>query len=312
MSFGILVAVVCSFSVFHRHGQVQVFVAALLGWGVLGVLVKAVVRHAAPRINAALAGPPFNGPLDDPDIFEKFVSISWHLFFHLTSTVWALYLMAGPEPWFDRPEGWCGLPGKLLDLRFSQSLHLFYITHAAVRITNTFTHRFMEKRRNDYMVMNVHHLVTLAAILISHMYHMNRAGLVVLYLHDASDVVIEVGKVIQYLRLEGRRCLYLAEIWFTLIVVSWAYFRLYLFPTKLFPVAWSDGRRAVVVNAGDSYNNDAVFWAVNLCLWSLALMHLYWFTLILRIGVRKLSASETFCHSSRFVHDDRSTKGKTA
>jgi ceramide synthetase len=62
-------------------------------------------------------------------------------------------------------------------------------------------------------------------------YRLTRAGSVILALHDASDVFLEIGKMSKYCGAES-----LASISFVLFALSWVVLRLIYYP---FWILWS-------------------------------------------------------------------------
>ena len=52
-------------------------------------------------------------------------------------------------------------------------------------------------------MMYVHHVVTIALVWGSYSYNYVRIGTVVLYLHDLSDIMVDLLKLTNYMKLEG-------------------------------------------------------------------------------------------------------------
>ena len=60
-----------------------------------------------------------------------------------------------------------------------------------------------------------------------------RVGVLVLFVHDFSDIFVDLLKMVNYLKLENRRGLFASEIAYIVCVLSWVYFRLYEFPFRV-------------------------------------------------------------------------------
>merc|ERR1740130_1597410 len=60
-----------------------------------------------------------------------------------------------------------------------------------------------------------------------------RFGLMVLLVHDLSDIPIDLLKLTNYLKLEDKAGFFIVEIVFALNLCSWIYLRLYTFPVKI-------------------------------------------------------------------------------
>jgi hypothetical protein len=112
---------------------------------------------------------------------------------------------------------------------------------------------FWETRRKDFGVSMSHHVATVVLIVMSYicrfvhecncpsirndtqhcqvlmlllfLNRLSRAGSVILAVHDASDIFLEIGKMAKYSSCEG-----LAVVAFLLFVASWILLRLIIFP----------------------------------------------------------------------------------
>jgi hypothetical protein len=71
------------------------------------------------------------------------------------------------------------------------------------QIYTGFSHRFLEQYHKDYVVMFVHHIVTILLVAGSHSMNFHRIGILVLYVHDVSDITVDLLKLTNYLKLEG-------------------------------------------------------------------------------------------------------------
>ena len=204
---------------------------------------------------------------------RKFGDQSWHLVLHCAFTAAGLYIVTledGGTRWLDDAASLWQADGgvhvrsadALFRLPSRASLHALYLAQTSVYVATTVSHVFVEERHNDFLLMLSHHLVTLALIGLSYWFNTLRLGVVVMLLHDASDIVIDVLKLCNYLGLEGRRHLFAVEATFATNFVTWAYARLYLLPVH---VVWrgvivaprevvtapgSPGRAALVAYAG--------------------------------------------------------------
>jgi hypothetical protein len=88
-------------------------------------------------------------------------------------------------------------------------------------------------RRREFYPLFVHHLVALALVALAWHAQYLRIGLLVMYVHDASDLAVDVLKLVCFLGLGGRRGHYAAEAAFAAAVVSWGWWRLWIFPTRV-------------------------------------------------------------------------------
>ncbi|CAH8487098.1 unnamed protein product [Schistosoma bovis] len=156
---------------------------------------------------------------------------------------------------------------------------------------------FMDLWRKDSSVLVLHHCLTLLLLEGSLLLRIHRAGVVTLLLHDLCDVFLEFGKINAYLRIRRGKVytihVTIANICFALFATSWVVLRLYLFPLKvLYASSWG----AYICLVGRE-NRGFLFF--NLLLWCLFVMHIYWFTFIIRMAIRIFTSPIEACDDIR-------------
>ncbi|KAF1335482.1 Longevity-assurance protein, partial [Globisporangium splendens] len=169
---------------------------------------------------------------------------------------------------------------------------LLYITQLAIWIYTAFSCKFLEEIRKDYFVMMSHHVVTIALVTWSYVVGFLPVGVIVLLLHDLSDVPLDMLKMANYLKLEGLRGLFVSELMFVVLLVDWSYFRIYLYPTKLLYTAMIENREASMTME-DAHDFTNLFpypgppsWLLfNVLLSTLYCLHIWWGFLIVRLAV---------------------------
>ncbi|XP_057485179.1 ASC1-like protein [Actinidia eriantha] len=112
-----------------------------------------------------------------------------------------------------------------------------------------------------------------------------RVGSVVLALHDASDIFLEIGKMSKYSGAEA-----LASFAFILFVLSWIILRLIYYP---FWVLWSTSYEVVLTLDKEKHKVDGpiCYYVFNSLLFCLLVLHIYWWVLIYRMLVKQIQAS---------------------
>lgn len=159
-------------------------------------------------------------------------------------------------------------------------------------------HRFFDERRKDYFILYVHHIVTIMLVAGSFSGGYLRVGLLVLWVHDVSDVLVDLLKMVNYLKLESFKGFFASEITYVSCVVGWVYWRLYQFPFRVIRGALvdpfyllapqprvDDGLAGFLQVDLPGYNE------MNVLLFILLALHIYWFHLFLMIGYRILKES---------------------
>ena len=140
-----------------------------------------------------------------------------------------------------------------------------------------------------------------------------RIGLLVLYVHDISDIFVDTLKMVNYLKVDGKRSFFLSELAFGLCIVSWIYYRLFLYPSKVIRCSMVESRyhgmtedAAPVAALFDIADESKWAWRVcNLLLCCLQLLHIFWFYLFARIGYRV--ATESAREASRQEYEGDSS-----
>lgn len=135
-----------------------------------------------------------------------------------------------------------------------------------------FVTQFFEPKRKDWWEMFIHHLVTMALLFFSYIVSFLRIGVVVLLCHDVSDVMLELAKLFNYLKL-GTLC----DTTFTLFAVTFFLGRLVLYPWRVIYVALGYANEQVGVWKG--------FYIFVIWLFMLQILHVFWFYTIVKMIV---------------------------
>ncbi|CAN6447936.1 unnamed protein product [Victoria cruziana] len=157
---------------------------------------------------------------------RKFKESAWKCIYFLSAEVFAL-TVTYDEPWFKNTRFfWIG-PGEQVwpDQKLKLKLKALYMYAAGFYAYSIFALVFWETRRSDFGVSMSHHVATLILIVLSYILRFARVGSVVLALHDASDVFLEIGKMSKYTGAEAA-----ASFSFILFVLSWIILRLVYYP----------------------------------------------------------------------------------
>ena len=167
-----------------------------------------------------------------------------------------------------------------------------YMIQLGIWFCTALSHRIFEARHKDYFVMYTHHAVTIFLVTSSWGAGYFGVGLLVLMIHDLSDVPLDMLKSTNYLGLDEKSGTYIVELSFVSTAVAWAYGRLWVFPRyiirSIFPsyCDYSD-----VTTACGKHPNVTVTCVIGLC--SLFAMHCYWYTLIINIAVRLIRGDDS-------------------
>ena len=214
-------------------------VLALVGAVVFFIWVvqagKFVARRSGPTLSRCLPG----DPLANPRTIRKFADQFWQLLVHAGFTILELYILQvhdGGKPWaHDAYSMWGGARSvsELWRISYDAPLHVLYLLQAAVWIATCFSHVCLEVRRRDFAMMLAHHVVTIGLVWLSYTLNFVAVGVVIMFIHDASDVFIDLMKLSNYLQLEGPRGFFLVETCYVANLFSWTYLRLNVLPVHV-------------------------------------------------------------------------------
>lgn len=145
----------------------------------------------------------------------------------------------------------------------------------------------------DSAVLFFHHIIALLLISISYLTRTHRIGILVLYLHDICDVIMESCKVIIKMRFTNKWVIRLTETLrvgcFLAFVACWFVFRLYYFPLR---VIYSS---VLYLSSNPVGTWFPLGFLLYFLLWFIFTMNVYWAT------VRLISAFELILLTHLFV-----------
>ncbi|KAI4373319.1 hypothetical protein MLD38_011455 [Melastoma candidum] len=216
---------------------------------------------------------------------KKFKESAWKCIYFLSAELLALYVTYD-EPWFTKTKYYWVGPGDQVwpDQKIKLKLKGVYMYAAGFYTYSIFALIFWETRRSDFGVSMGHHVATVILIILSYIWRFARVGSVVLALHDASDIFLEIGKMSKYSGAET-----LASFAFVLFVLSWIILRLIYYP---FWVIWSTSYEVILTLDKEKHPVDGpiAYYVFNSLLICLLVLHVYWWLLIYRMLVKQIQA----------------------
>ncbi|KAB5538291.1 hypothetical protein DKX38_015824 [Salix brachista] len=194
---------------------------------------------------------------------NKFKESAWKCIYFLSAEILILFVT------YDEP--WLKLKGA-------------YMYAAGFYTYSIFALIFWETRRSDFGVSMSHHVATVILLVLSYILRFGRAGSIVLAIHDASDVFLEIGKMSKYSGAEG-----IASFAFILFVLSWILLRLIYYP---FWVLWSTSYEVLQNLDKEKHAVDGpiYYYVLNTLLYCLLVLHIYWWVLMYRMLVKQIQA----------------------
>ncbi len=175
--------------------------------------------------------------------------------------------------------------GKLtIVITLEMLAYLCYTYQLAYYIHALMVDLFVKKeRKKDFAVMVVHHIMAFTLILISSGYEeLRRPGLVILFLHDSTDILLYVSKIFAY--IDAR---FLSKFCFFFFSCSFIFVRLVFFPYELakYEKQWgfvSPGKELSLLSQ-EEIAGLILPKVAHALLWLLIICHIYWTMTIFRI-----------------------------
>lgn len=180
--------------------------------------------------------------------------------------------------------------------RIEMDLYMFYMFQMAFYTHSIHAHAFgAETKRDDFVEMLVHHVVTLGLLYTSFATRFVAGGTLIVVVHDAADLVFECAKLCIYNQRE-----LLANIVFGIWVAVWVVTRLIYFPFYIVRgCVWENVAR---LGFFPTYSFNAITLLILLAL------HVFWTTMIVRMIVRMITGDAKRLRDTR--ERDTPTKKK--
>ncbi|KAL8518391.1 hypothetical protein ACS0TY_009685 [Phlomoides rotata] len=230
---------------------------------------------------------------------QKFKESAWKCVYFLSAEIFALSVSYN-EPWFTNSKYFWTGPGNQTwpVLEYRLKLKTLYMYTGGFYVYSIFALIFWETRRSDFGVSMGHHVVSSALILLSYKFGFGRVGAMILALHDATDVFMEVGKMSKYSGAEA-----LASCSFAVFVLLWILLRLIYFP---FWILRSTSYEVIQYLDKDKYKvmGPVCYYFFNSLLFFLLVLHIYWWVLMYRMLVAQIKAGGKVSEDVRSDSED--------
>jgi len=279
-------------------------------------------------VSKKILGTEDDHPLDTHAIYTKFVGTAWQFVIHFTMSCLETYVLLD-EPWMSTT--WTCFDPLIEDFIPKPSLRFLFTTQIAIWIYTCYSHRFNSDAHahKDYFAMYIHHIATIGLVGLAYNTY-ERVGIIVLWVHDVSDIGIDVMKLTNYLQLEGLKNFFITEMTYVFCISLWGYFRWYLFPfeiimkSSMFALVDNDkylsshGTTGMAYRMIERYGIDSsefhtFLYSAGLCnilLVVLLILHIWWGALLLRIGYRMLTSDNPH-EAGEAEYEGRSKKSKS-
>lgn len=130
-----------------------------------------------------------------PGTLAKFEEAFWRAFFYIVSFAFGAAVVTTSPFFWDTDLLWIKNPMHHVPNQF----FWYYTVELGMYISLVVT-QFSDVRRKDFAEMFIHHVVTIALIVMSWWANMVRIGTMVLFYHDMADIFLEVAKLFNYIK----------------------------------------------------------------------------------------------------------------
>jgi hypothetical protein len=103
-------------------------------------------------------------------------------------------------------------------------------------------------KRGDFTEMLVHHIATNLLVFGSAAFRLSRVGIMIFFVHDVSDVPVDLSKLANFLKWKNT-----TVTCFAIMTFTWMITRLYLFPFRIFYTSWMAGQNVMVEGLSPLY-----------------------------------------------------------
>ncbi|CAF3453112.1 unnamed protein product [Rotaria sp. Silwood1] len=151
---------------------------------------------------------------------KKFPESLWKTVFYTFTWSFNVYLLTYRYDYFHNPYSIWDDWASGMDIPFD--IKLMYFIQCGFYLHSVYGTIYMDYKRKDYYAMLIHHVLTMALISVSYATRYHKIGLLVLFVHDITDIWLELAKSLHYMssRKGGREC----PIWETIANVAFVIF----------------------------------------------------------------------------------------
>ncbi|KAI4503414.1 hypothetical protein M0802_001636 [Mischocyttarus mexicanus] len=202
---------------------------------------------------------------DNLSVIKKFSESGWRCFYYTCMTTYG-FIILWNKPWFwDINQCYYNFPYHSI----SNDIWLYWLISIAFYSVSTITH-FFETKRKDFWQVFIHHIITIAIILLIWIVNLLRVGSLILLVHDIPEVFLELAKMGIYVK--DRK---FSNFMFIIFTISWICTRDGIFP---FVIIYS-----TIFEAPKHIPMFPAFYVLNVLYCLLFLLHIFWTYFIIKL-----------------------------
>mmetsp|Transcript_30009 Transcript_30009/g.31181 ORF Transcript_30009/g.31181 Transcript_30009/m.31181 type:complete len:362 (-) Transcript_30009:35-1120(-) len=147
----------------------------------------------------------------------------------------------------------------------SEYFNVYYMMGLSFTLTDLIWLLFIYENQSDFWLMLLHHSITISLITFSYIFNYSQIGCIVLFLHDLTDILVYVVRIVINTDIADYPKLCLGFFFLSTFI----FYRLYLFGKLIYLVG-------TYLNDWNTYMTT--LWVFKIILWT---MHVYWLLLML-------------------------------
>ena len=80
-----------------------------------------------------------------------------------------------------------------------------YFVECGFYLHSIYATLYMDEKRKDFLVMLIHHVLTMTLIIVSYATRYHKIGILVVFVHDVTDILLEFTKCNMYLKNRNKK-----------------------------------------------------------------------------------------------------------
>lgn len=211
-----------------------------------------------------------------PSTMQKFCETGWRMVFYTGIFAYGLGILWSKHWFWDISGCWADYPKHKVSL----DVWMYYMLELAFYWSLCFS-QFFDVKRKDFWEMFLHHVATIALIMFSWTTHFVRMGTLVMIVHDCSDPLLELAKLLRYANHNK-----VSEAVLVVFTPIWVISRCVVFPGWILQSTIFDALRY-----SDHRQVFPAYYIFNGLLIILQCLHIFWTYLLFKAIHRSLTKS---------------------
>lgn len=201
-----------------------------------------------------------------PSEMKKFRETFWRFIFYSSSSILGIWIVHDKKYLWSAAWFFLNYPE---DHQIDLPRYVYYMIELAFYCSLMIS-QFSDVKRKDFVEMFIHHIATIMLISGSYITNMTKIGAIIMLVHDVSDVFLEFAKLAKYAKLVKT-----TTVGFALLAISFITTRMVIFPAYVIRGVIFEGMVILKPFCG-------FLIVLTGFLLVLQILHLYWFTHLIR------------------------------